>query len=127
MNEEKNDLVLETEINYPDNFIRWEDILIQKNNMYFVYVFSYDCYFCKQTKTKVINFYNNGELDVFFVEYTKQIPINNDTSKTIGVSSIKNIFIRGTPSLILINNGNVAINVGGKSEVEEIIDLYLKI
>ena len=109
---------------YPNNFINWDEILSQQSKIYFVYVFSYDCYYCRQIKNRIISFSNSSEYSVYFVEYSKQIPIKNNLSITIGAKDIDNVFIKGTPSLLLIDDATVAINVGGKNEVCEILQLY---
>lgn len=116
----------EISIDYPDQFICWDDLFKQKEEIYFIYVFAYDCYHCKQTKKHILEFYERSEFTVYFVEYSKQIPIGHNTTNTLGKTELIDVFIRGTPSLIMINKGVISFNVAGKSEVNELIDLYLQ-
>mgnify|MGYP003326849086 CR=1 FL=1 len=89
---------------------------------------SMKCCLCwKQTKNKIIELYDYGIFPVYFCEYLKQIPIGHNTLNTVGKSKIDDIFIRGTPSLIYISENKVVFNVAGRSEVLDMIDLYLKI
>lgn len=114
------------EIEYPDAFIEWRNLLIQEEEKYFVYVFSYDCFYCKETKRKVIDFYNVSPFPVYFCEYSKKIPIGHNITNTIGMNNIDDIYIKGTPTLLLISNSTIYFNVAGKEEVNDLIDLYIK-
>jgi thioredoxin-related protein len=115
-----------SDVDYPENFILWENLFDKEDERYFVYVFAYDCYYCNETKRKVVCFYNYSEYPVYFCEYVKQIPIGHNVDKTLGANEVKDVFIRGTPSLLFINNGQIGFNVAGKAEVNEMIDLQLK-
>ena len=119
-------VIEEAKIEYPDAFIQWQTLLAQECSSYYVYVFAYDCYYCNESKRKVICFYEHSEIPVYFCEYTKEIPIGHNTMKTIGSNNLEDIFIRGTPSLLYITDGCISFNVSGKQEVFEMIDLQLK-
>ena len=121
--DEKTDYVT---IDYPESFIKWNDLLSFDHENYFIYVFSYDCYYCNQLKRKVVCFYEFSRFPVYFCEYSKNIPIGHDIENTVGADKIENVFIQGTPTLILINKKTVAFNVAGKAEVSEMINLQLK-
>ena len=45
---------------------------------------------------------------------------------TVNKDKVEEVFIKGTPTLILIKDKSIAFNVAGKSEVSEMIDLHLK-
>lgn len=126
-----NDIIQEPinipDVDYPDAFIEWNDLFNQKEENYFVYVFSYTCYYCKEIKDKIISFYEQSKYTMFFCEYSKEIPIGQNITNTIESNDINSMFIKGTPSLILISEGTVLLNVAGKSDVEAIINLYSKI
>ena len=110
--------------NMSNNFIKWGDVFSQKIERYLIYVFSYDCYFCNQTKECISKFMKSPNLPLYLVEYSKEIPIKSEIEKTIGVCSVDKLFIRGTPTLILINNGTVELNVAGKNDVCSTIELF---
>ena len=62
----------------------------------------------------------------YFVQYTDEIPIGTNVEITIGVTSVEECFIKGTPTLILIENGAVSFNIAGTEIILETIDLYKK-
>lgn len=111
-------------VDYPNSFIEWGNLFLQEETSYFVYVFAYDCYYCKETKKNIISFAQNLEYKVYFVEYKKHIPIGNNVESTIGAKQIEDVFIRGTPTLMFFSNNELLLNVAGKSEVNELINLY---
>lgn len=110
-------------VDYPDNFILWNDLFNQNTEKYFVYVFSYDCYYCKEIKNDIVSFCNVSIAPVFLVEYTKSVTVDYKTDKTIGAKTIDNVFIRGTPTMIFIKDGEIKTNVAGKRNVLDFIDL----
>ena len=113
-------------IDYPPSFIEWNDLFNKDSDDYYIYVFSYDCYYCNQLKRKMICFYDQSRFPVYFCEYKKDSPINHNTEITVGESDINNVFIRGTPTLIYVKEKKIAFNVAGKAEVSEMINLHLK-
>ena len=56
----------------------------------------------------------------------KDIPIAHDIENTFGKKEIDDVFIKGTPTLILVSDKSIAFNVAGKEAVSEMIDLHLK-
>lgn len=104
--------------------IFWNDIFLQNDLKYFVYVFSYDCYFCNQTKECISKLNTCSMLPLYLIEFNKEIPIKYEIEKTIKATSNEDLFIRGTPTLILINNKKVELNVAGKNDVCSTIDLF---
>jgi len=113
----------EYELEYPKSFILWDQLLSQNNDEYFAYVFSYDCFYCKEVKSEIISFYDLGIYPIYFIEYNNKVPIEHNTLLTIGEKDINNVFIRGTPSLLFIKKGEIFLNAAGKKEVLETIDL----
>ena len=77
-----------TMIEYPDSFIAWGGLFDKSEESYFVYIFAYDCYYCNELKSKVVNFYNKSQLHVYFCEYSKSIPIDHNIEATIGLNNI---------------------------------------
>ena len=74
----------------------------------------------------MVYFHKNCKFPVYFCEYTKSIPISHDIDSTIGKSEINDVFVKGTPTLILVSEKSIAFNVAGKEAVSEMIDLHLK-
>ena len=117
----------EITIEYPSSsLIKWSNLFYQDFPCYFIYVFSYDCYYCNELKSKVISFSDSSRFPVYFCEYEKSIPIGHNIEITINKDKVEEVFIKGTPTLILIKDKSIAFNVAGKSEVSEMIDLHLK-
>ena len=117
----------EITIEYPSSsLIKWSNLFDQDSPDYFIYVFAYDCYYCNELKSKVISFSDSSRFPVYFCEYEKSIPIGHNIEITINKDKVEEVFIKGTPTLILIKDKSIAFNVAGKSEVSEMIDLHLK-
>ncbi len=96
-----------------DKHINYEDIFNINMNHYFVYIYSKTCFYCISIKDEIIHIGLNND-DIFFIEYNESIPINEDIDSTIGVSSVDDLFIIGTPTLIEIVGGKVVVNTYSK-------------
>ena len=117
----------EITIEYPSSsLIKWSDLFCQDQLDYFIYVFAYDCYYCNELKSKVISFSDSSRFPVYFCEYEKSIPIGHNIESTVNKNKVEEVFIKGTPTLILVKDKSIAFNVAGKAEVSEMIDLHLK-
>ena len=58
-------------------------------------------------------------LKTYFLDIKKsetKIPIKNEIDETIGMTSIDELFIAGTPTIIEVDEGMVKANVPGKDE-----------
>ena len=117
----------EITIEYPSSsLIKWSNLFYQDFSCYFIYVFSYDCYYCNELKSKVISFSDSSRFPVYFCEYEKSIPIGHNVESTINKDNVEEVFIKGTPTLILVKDKSIVFNAAGKAEVSEMIDLHLK-
>ncbi len=76
---------------------------------YYVYFYSKNCLHCLLLKNEIIPLALKKD-NLFFVEYVDEIPIGSNVIATIGVTSIDEFFIVGTPTLIYINDQRVEIN-----------------
>ena len=72
----------------------------------------------------MINFAYNACNPVYFVEFNEDIPVGKDVEKTIGLESIENLFIKGTPTLIMVEENKIKLNIGGVNNILETIVLY---
>lgn len=104
-------------------FLLWDD-LFSIQGTYFVYVFSYTCLYCNMIHDDMINFAYNACNPVYFVEFNEDIPVGKDVEKTIGLESIENLFIKGTPTLIMVEENKIKLNIGGVNNILETIVLY---
>ena len=96
-----------SEINYDYSdvahlMIEWSDILNQEEEQYFGYVYSNQCGHCREIKQDVIKAALKGEKKIYFINYTKDIPIITNASNNIGVDDYEKLGISGTPTLFEI-------------------------
>ena len=82
---------------------------------------------CLSIKDQIEEFADTSIIPFYFVQYTDEIPIGTNVEITIGVTSVEECFIKGTPTLILIENGAVSFNIAGTEIILETIDLYKKL
>ena len=84
--------------------IEWSDILSQEDERYYAYIYSTQCGHCKEIKQAVINIALNSDKKIYFITYTKDIPIITNASNNIGVDNYENLGIIGTPTLFEIEH-----------------------
>lgn len=104
----------------------WIDLFAHTEELYLVYVYSDTCMHCLSIKDQIEEFADTSIIPFYFVQYTDEIPIGTNVEITIGVTSVEECFIKGTPTLILIENGAVSFNIAGTEIILETIDLYKK-
>ena len=51
------------------------------------------------------------------MEYSKEIPTLSNVAETIGKEKVEEISILGTPTLLNISNGSLALNIAGEKEI----------
>ena len=51
------------------------------------------------------------------MEYSKEIPTTSNVAETIGKEKVEEISILGTPTLLNISNGSLALNIAGEKEI----------
>ena len=101
-----------------DRIIPWEDLFTKESNRYYCYVFSKTCSHCNEIKNNVIDYALKND-NFFFVEYGKHIPLTDDITATIGATSIDNVAIMGTPTLLGLINHTLIENIAGSKKVLE--------
>lgn len=104
----------------------WNELFAHTDEAYLNYIYSDTCLHCLSIKDEMEEFANNSVIPIYFILFNDEIPIGNDLEKTIGVTTIDQCFIKGTPTLILIENGAVSFNIAGATNILETIDLYKK-
>ena len=104
----------------------WIELFAHIEEQYFVYVYSNTCMHCLSIKEDIEKFASESTIPFYFIEYTDEIPIASNVEMTIGSTSVEECFIKGTPTLILIENGAVSFNIAGTDIILETIDLYKK-
>lgn len=99
-----------------DRIIPWDDLFNKESNRYYCYVFSKTCSHCNEIKNNVIDYALKND-NFFFVEYGKHIPLTDDITPTIGATSIDNVTIMGTPTLLGLINHTLIENIAGSKKV----------
>lgn len=97
--------------------ICWDDIFKVQLERYFVYIYSSTCGHCNEIKQDVISYALSNINTLYFVSFTKSIPIVNDRFYPIGKDNVEDLGIVGTPSMFLIVNHIVEENYVGKKEI----------
>ncbi len=97
-----------------DNKIQYNNLFSLSKQGYFVYIYSLNCLHCKHIKDNVLIFLNEHQESFFLLEYSKEIPLIDDASSTIGKDDYLYFGIRGTPTLIYIYNRIIEMNISGE-------------
>ena len=99
--------------------IKWSTVLSQIETDYLIFFYSETCPHCHEIIEDVISFSTSEIMKMYFLDTKKsetKIPIKNEIDETIGVTSIDDLFIAGTPTLIEVEEGMVKANVPGKDD-----------
>ena len=103
-----------------NKMISYQELFNQNQEDYYVYIFSYSCGHCEGFKEEILPIiYNNRNM--YLLEYSKDIKVSSYVDDTIGASSIDDVYILGTPTLLEIKDGILVTNVAGKTEIRKIV------
>ena len=92
--------------------IRWLDILNQQEDNYIVFVYSETCGYCHDMLDEIVDFATERILPTYFVNSSiNQIKISEDYG--IGATNIVDLSIKGTPSIIEVEDKMVIANAPG--------------
>lgn len=92
--------------------IPWLDLFNQIEENYLVFVYSEKCGHCHDMIDEIVAFANDDILPTYFVDTLQNkvpITINNE----IGMTTIEEVSIAGTPTIIEILNNTVVSNIPG--------------
>ena len=103
-----------------DKMIDWNNLFSIEKDKYSVYIYSTRCGHCNEIKQDVISHALNDD-SFYFVEYNQSIPITDNIEPTIGKSSVEDISILGTPTLLVIENKILIKNIAGAKAILEAI------
>lgn len=103
--------------------IDWDDIFSILDEYYYVYVYSTHCGYCQKIKNPIIEFALSGNDNFYFVEFSNDVTVSTNVSNTIGASSIEDLSILGTPSLVVIQNHYVTDNMAGLEAICTFLDI----
>ena len=100
-----------------NNQIIWSEIFEQKEDRYLVFFYSETCGHCHQIMGDVIAFSQEEITKMYYLNAKDQdikIPINPLIESTIGMDTVDELFIAGTPTIMEIKNHVVNNNIPGK-------------
>ena len=97
--------------------IKWSDCLSQKEDHYLVFFYSETCSHCHEIMGDVLSFNEDKIVSMYFLDIKAsdtKIPISSNIESTIGLSSIDDLFIAGTPSIVEVEKSVVKVNIAGR-------------
>ena len=97
--------------------IKWSDCLNQKEDHYLVFFYSETCSHCHEIMGDVLSFNEDKIVSMYFLDIKAsdtKIPISSNIESTIGLSSIDDLFIAGTPSIVEVEKSVVKANIAGR-------------
>ena len=97
--------------------IKWEEIFLQEENNYIVFFYSETCSYCHHMLNEIVSFANNEILPTYFLNTSEnEVTFSNNQEPVIRVDSIEELSIKGTPTIIEIDEGLVTANIAGLDE-----------
>ena len=79
-------------VNCFEDSIEWGDILEQKEDEYFAYIYSETCYYCNIIKPKICHFCGEIDEKMYFIKFDESIPIGANFDDVIGADSLEKLF-----------------------------------
>ena len=105
-----------------EDFVKWNDIFEMEESSYKVYFYSEHCGYCKQIKQDILSYYLiNMERLYFCNSDENEVVMKANDEALIGVCSIEDFFIPGTPYLVGFNNNVVSEIYKGSKQIKEYI------
>ena len=101
--------------------IFWSEIFKQSGSTYYVYLYSETCSHCNSIKNIMIDKALKDDETIYFVSSSFEHNIA-DTGST-GVKEISNLYIRGYPTLLKLEEKTVVLNVSGTILIREELNL----
>ena len=99
--------------------IKWADCLTQEEEDYLVFFHSDTCSHCQEIMGDVIAFSHEDIKKTYFANIIfegEKIRVEKDKEALVGVDNIEEFYIRGTPTIIEVENGVVTANIAGKDD-----------
>ena len=103
--------------------IAWKEVFNQAEDEYLVYFYSEECGYCKLIKDEVIDYCQKEIYPMYFVDvlHDEDKVIKKPPAIVEGISSIDELFIFGTPSLMKIKEKVVTNYYAGVQSIREFI------
>lgn len=101
-----------------DKFIKLEDVFLVKDNSYYVYFFSRNCFHCMSIKNFMIQKILETD-SIYLVEANSEINFTTDENAVINCDSQECLMILGYPTLLKITDNHVTKNLVGTKMIKE--------
>ena len=103
--------------------ISWFDIFNREEEKYLVYFYSEECGYCNSIKEEILDYYETTTRKMFFIDVVEDgnVVINHSFDSVIGVNDIEHLYIRGTPSLLELENKTVVNYYAGVQTIRAFI------
>lgn len=122
-NKAQNEIKIEYQYeDFEEYKIEWKNLFFTAKSHYFVYIYSEYCLHCMEMKQYILPYFVEQKSDMFLIQYSSEILCDFETQKTIGATSVENVWIIGVPTLIEIDNGVVVNNVAGKEDILNLLE-----
>ena len=96
--------------------IQWEDLFQVNIDDYYAYIYSESCGHCREIKQDVISKALQHGF-IYFIPFSSDIPIVQDSSFVIGKNDIESIGIIGTPTLFHIQDHMITEQYIGSHDI----------
>ena len=129
-NNQINDAVssIEQEINHSydeikDSTIFWSAIFNQPESNYYVYLYSITCMHCNSIKNQMIEKAITSPIKIYFIVSSPEHNISDLIDKYEIIDNLNDLYIKGYPSLLKLNNKKVVLNLAGTTLIRAELNL----
>ena len=106
-----------------EDTIKWSDLFLQEEERYLVYVYSETCGYCKMIKQDVLSYYLLNKDRMYFVCSSKdEVPFDITKDIPIGISTVENLYLRGTPTMLEVENKCLSKVYEGSESIKNYIE-----
>lgn len=107
--------------------IEWKDMFLDKEEPFYVYVYSITCPPCSSLREQVVTFAQANYVPFYFVYPSDDVVFADDietAENSIGATKIEDVSIYSTPTLIGINNKEVTYYTRDYYAIKNFIESY---
>ncbi len=108
-----------------DMKIYWSSIFSQKEDHYYVYLYSTSCTHCNSIKDAIIEYALEETSNIYFVSSSAEHNLSETVDKYAIVDSLDELYSRGYPSLLKLEEHVVTLNLAGVRDIIDELDLKI--
>ena len=103
--------------------ISWSDVFNKEDDHYLVYFYSEECGYCASIKAEMLNYFEVTTYQMYFVDIlnNEDVAIKHTGDSPVGLTSVEELFILGTPSLLEIEDKTVTNYYAGVNAIRGFI------